>query len=89
MPIGVRRGAGPVQNPSPAVHTLWTPVWNECIRCPKFPGCGEIAVVYDLVRGQSTAKMLFDDDAMESDALAVSAHVKVPLIGCSCGVHAL
>lgn len=25
-------------------------VWNECIRCPKFPGCGEIAVVYDLAR---------------------------------------
>jgi amino-acid N-acetyltransferase len=25
-------------------------VWNECIRCPKFPGCGEIAVVYDLNR---------------------------------------
>ena len=25
-------------------------VWNECIRCPKFPGCGEIAVVYDLSR---------------------------------------
>jgi amino-acid N-acetyltransferase len=23
-------------------------VWNECIRCPKFPACGEIAVVYDL-----------------------------------------
>lgn len=25
-------------------------VWNECIRCPKFPGCGEIAVVRDLRR---------------------------------------
>ena len=23
-------------------------VWNECVRCPKFPGCGEIAVVRDL-----------------------------------------
>ncbi len=23
-------------------------VWNECIRCPKFQGCGEIAVVFDL-----------------------------------------
>jgi amino-acid N-acetyltransferase len=28
--------------------TLPHKVWNECIRCPKFPGCGEIAVVYDL-----------------------------------------
>ncbi|MFN3648170.1 MAG: N-acetyltransferase [Armatimonadota bacterium] len=25
-------------------------VWNECIRCPKFPACGEIAVVYDVAR---------------------------------------
>jgi hypothetical protein len=23
-------------------------VWNECIRCPKFVGCSEIAVVRDL-----------------------------------------
>lgn len=28
--------------------TLPHKVWNECIRCPKFPGCGEVAVVYDL-----------------------------------------
>ncbi len=28
--------------------TLPHKVWNECIRCPKFPGCGEIAVVFDL-----------------------------------------
>ncbi len=30
--------------------TLPHKVWNECIRCPKFPGCGEIAVVFDLSR---------------------------------------
>jgi amino-acid N-acetyltransferase len=30
--------------------TLPHKVWNECIRCPKFPGCGEVAVVYDLTR---------------------------------------
>jgi amino-acid N-acetyltransferase len=30
--------------------TLPHKVWNECIRCPKFPACGEIAVVYDLDR---------------------------------------
>ena len=30
--------------------TLPHKVWNECIRCPKFPACGEIAVVYDLQR---------------------------------------
>ncbi len=23
-------------------------VWNECYRCPKFPGCNEIAMVCDL-----------------------------------------
>jgi amino-acid N-acetyltransferase len=28
--------------------TLPHKVWNECIRCPKFPDCGEIAVVLDL-----------------------------------------
>ena len=29
--------------------TLPHKVWTECIRCPKFPDCGEIAVVLDLV----------------------------------------
>ena len=33
--------------------TLPHKVWNECIRCPKFPACGEIAVVYDLARTSS------------------------------------
>jgi amino-acid N-acetyltransferase len=28
--------------------TLPHKVWNECVRCPKFACCGEIAVVYDL-----------------------------------------
>jgi amino-acid N-acetyltransferase len=28
--------------------TLPHKVWTECIRCPKFPDCGEIAVVVDL-----------------------------------------
>lgn len=28
--------------------TLPHKVWNECIRCPKFVGCSEIAVVRDL-----------------------------------------
>lgn len=30
------------------VMTLPRKVWNECYRCPKFPTCNEIAVVYDL-----------------------------------------
>jgi len=30
--------------------TLPHKVWNECIRCPKFHACGEIAVVYDLTQ---------------------------------------
>lgn len=30
------------------VMTLPRKVWNECYRCPKFPTCNEIAVVYNL-----------------------------------------
>ena len=30
------------------VMTLPRKVWNECYRCPKFPGCDEIAIVLDL-----------------------------------------
>ena len=30
------------------VMALPRKVWNECYRCPKFPTCNEIAVVYDL-----------------------------------------
>jgi amino-acid N-acetyltransferase len=35
--------------------TLPHKVWNECIRCPKFPGCGEIAVVYELATARRPA----------------------------------
>ena len=31
--------------------TLPHKVWNECIRCPKFVGCTEIAVVRELAPG--------------------------------------
>jgi amino-acid N-acetyltransferase len=30
------------------VMTLPRKVWGECYRCPKFPGCNEIAMVLDL-----------------------------------------
>ena len=30
------------------VMSLPRKVWNECYRCPKFPGCEEIALVLDL-----------------------------------------
>ena len=30
------------------VMNLPRKVWNECYRCPKFPGCDEIAMVIDL-----------------------------------------
>jgi amino-acid N-acetyltransferase len=30
------------------VMNLPRKVWNECYRCPKFPGCEEIAIVLDL-----------------------------------------
>lgn len=30
------------------VMTLPRKVWNECYRCPKFPGCNEIAMTVDL-----------------------------------------
>lgn len=26
-------------------------IWGECIRCPKFPDCGEIALLYELEAG--------------------------------------
>ena len=35
------------------VMSLPRKVWNECYRCPKFPGCNEIAMVLDLP-GHST-----------------------------------
>ncbi|MBM3458072.1 MAG: N-acetyltransferase [Armatimonadetes bacterium] len=34
--------------------TLPHKVWNECVRCPKFYGCGEIAVVRELSRAPAT-----------------------------------
>jgi len=30
------------------VMTLPRKVWNECYRCPKFPSCNEIALVYEV-----------------------------------------
>ena len=30
------------------VMNLPRKVWNECYRCPKFPGCDEIAMVIDV-----------------------------------------
>ena len=30
------------------VSDLSREVWSECIRCPKFPECDEVAVVLDL-----------------------------------------
>jgi len=37
------------------VMSLPRKVWNECYRCPKFPGCNEIAMVLDLGGGQTAA----------------------------------
>lgn len=31
-------------------------VWTECVYCPKFPDCGEIAVVIDLVEPSRDAR---------------------------------
>lgn len=28
-------------------------VWSECIRCPKFPDCGEVSMVLELEQGAS------------------------------------
>ena len=36
------------------VMTLPRKVWNECYRCPKFPGCDEIAMVIDLIPAQAS-----------------------------------
>ena len=35
------------------VMSLPRKVWNECYRCPKFPGCNEIAMVLDLTGGET------------------------------------
>jgi amino-acid N-acetyltransferase len=35
------------------VMNLPRKVWNECYRCPKFPGCDEIAMVIDLPPGHA------------------------------------
>jgi amino-acid N-acetyltransferase len=37
------------------VMSLPRKVWNECYRCPKFPGCNEIAMVLDLGCDQTAA----------------------------------
>ncbi|MPZ98857.1 MAG: N-acetyltransferase [Dehalococcoidia bacterium] len=37
------------------VMTLPRKVWNECYRCPKFPGCDEIAMVLDLTPAAAEA----------------------------------
>jgi amino-acid N-acetyltransferase len=26
-------------------------IWNECIKCPKFPNCGEVALLYNIKNG--------------------------------------
>jgi len=35
--------------------TLPRKVWNECYRCPKFPGCEEIALIRDLAAAEAGA----------------------------------
>src|SRR5690606_31719970 len=37
------------------VMTLPRKVWNECYRCPQFPGCDEIALVLDLTPAAEAA----------------------------------
>jgi amino-acid N-acetyltransferase len=37
------------------VMSLPRKVWNECYRCPKFPGCEEIAMILPLARQRSVA----------------------------------
>lgn len=34
-------------------------VWSECIHCPKFPDCGEIALVYPLQRDDAQQELGF------------------------------
>ncbi len=42
--------------------TLPHKVWNECIRCPKFVGCSEIAVVRDLQPGPPGLALTFTNE---------------------------
>ena len=45
------------------VMTLPRKVWNECYRCPKFPGCNEIAMVCELGDGAPIAAVAADATA--------------------------
>ena len=38
------------------VMNLPRKVWNECYRCPKFPGCDEIAMTLDLQPAEASAE---------------------------------
>jgi len=29
-------------------------IWNECIRCPKFPDCDATAMIYDIAKGETS-----------------------------------
>lgn len=46
-------------------------VWGECLRCPKFPTCDEIAMVYHLVEGGAKSLQVDPGESIPTIALPV------------------
>ena len=46
-------------------------VWGECLRCPKFPNCNEIAMVYHLVPGGAGSLLVDPGETIPTIALPV------------------
>ena len=53
------------------VMTLPRKVWGECLRCPKFPHCNEVAMVYNLQPGGADSLQQDPDGDVPSALLPV------------------
>jgi len=53
------------------VTNLPRKVWGECLRCPKFPNCNEIAMVYHLVEGGAKSLVVDPGESIATIALPV------------------
>ena len=53
------------------VTSLPRKVWGECLRCPKFPNCNEIAMVYHLVPGGAGSLLVDPGETIPTIALPV------------------
>lgn len=53
------------------VMNLPRKVWGECLRCPKFPNCNEIAMVYHLQDGGAKSLQVDPGESIPTIALPV------------------